>query len=121
MSSEKRILIVDDEPEHRDIWEMVLRKRGYAVRSLPDCSRLFAMIGQYNPALIIMDHYMPGMNGAEAIRLLKAHPVYKDIPVIYFSADEDLPLLASDAGADEYVRKPCSLKELSAAVQRYFL
>ncbi|MCG2616267.1 response regulator [Terrimonas sp. NA20] len=120
MTGEKKILIVDDEPEHRFICETLFNSRGYDVFTIPDCSRLVEVIEQYRPRLIIMDHHMPGMNGADAIRMLKAHADHRSIPVIYFSAHNELADLAKEVGADGYIRKPCELADLTGVIERYF-
>ena len=76
-------------------------------------------IDSYQPSLIFMDHFMPGVTGYDAIKMLKAHPVYCKIPVIYFSVHGDLAKIAREAGADAYFQKPFLADELYSIVDRF--
>lgn len=115
MESRKKVLIVDDDPDHLLICNILLRRRGYDVLPLLGCDPfkdLTDAINTFQPSLIFMDHFMPGMTGFDAIKLLKAHPVYRSIPVIYFSVHGDLALIARQAGADGYFQKPFHANDL---------
>ncbi|MNV83979.1 CAI-1 autoinducer sensor kinase/phosphatase CqsS [compost metagenome] len=59
-----------------------------------------------------MDNWIPKIGGVEATRLLKNHPLYRNIPVIYLSANTDIETLAQQAGADSYLAKPFDLEDL---------
>jgi len=59
-----------------------------------------------------MDNWIPKIGGVEATRLLKNHPLYCNIPVIYLSANTDIETLAQQAGADSYLAKPFDLEDL---------
>jgi CheY-like chemotaxis protein len=109
MDNRKKVLIVDDDPDHLLICNILLRRRGFDVLPLLGCDpfeKLTDAIDSFQPGLIFMDHFMPGVNGLDAIKMLKAHPVYRSIPVIYFSVHGDLALIARQAGADGYFQKP---------------
>lgn len=76
-------------------------------------------IDSFQPALIFMDHFMPGVTGYDAIRMLKAHPVYRSIPVIYFSVHGDLAKIAKEVGADAYFQKPFQAEDLFTITDKY--
>ena len=115
MITSKRILIVDDDPDHLLICNLLFRRRGFDVLPLLGCDpieELTDAIDSFKPTLIFMDHYMPGISGLDAIMILKANPLYRAIPIIYFSIHEDLGTIAKEAGADAHFRKPFQADEL---------
>ncbi|MBS1664543.1 MAG: response regulator [Bacteroidetes bacterium] len=118
----KKILIVDDDPDHLLICNILFRRRGYDVLPLLGCNPIETLtdaIDSFQPSLIFMDHFMPGITGFDAIKMLKNHPTYRSIPVIYFSVHGDLALIARDAGADAYFQKPFQSEELLKIADRF--
>ncbi|HEY4206033.1 MAG TPA: response regulator [Puia sp.] len=115
MENRKKVLIVDDDPDHLLICNILLRRRGFDVMPLLGCDPLKNLtdaIDAFQPSLIFMDHFMPGVTGFDAIKMLKAHPVYRSIPVIYFSVHGELEKIAQQAGADGYFQKPFLTNDL---------
>jgi len=122
MDNRKRILIVDDDPDHLLICNLLFRRRGYEVLPLLGCDPFEVLtdaIDSFKPALIFMDHFMPGVSGLDAIKILKSHPVYRFIPIIYFSVHGDLALIAKEAGADGYFQKPFQSAELMKIAEKF--
>lgn len=122
MESHKNILLVDDDPDHLLICNILFRRRGYNVMPLLGCNPLKTLtdaIDSFQPSLIFMDHFMPGVTGFDAIKMLKAHPVYSKIPVIYFSVHGDLEKIAREAGADAYFQKPFQADDLFTIADRF--
>lgn len=118
----KNILLVDDDVDHLCLCSVILRRQHYAVRTLPGCNNfddLINMVHDFRPALIFMDHSMPGISGLEATRLLKANPLYTRIPIIYFSGQDDVVKLAAAAGADECLRKNFYMPQLLELTAKY--
>jgi CheY-like chemotaxis protein len=118
----KRILIVDDDPDHLLICNILFRRRGYDVMPLMGCDPLTVLtdaIDSFKPDLIFMDHYMPGVCGDDAIKLLKANPVYRLIPVVYFSVHAELENIARHVGADAFFQKPFHVEELLQIAERF--
>jgi two-component system, NtrC family, sensor kinase len=113
------ILVVDDEFLFRDMLAGVLRNAGYEVLVASDGSEALAVCRRARVDLIIADWIMPGMDGVELCRHLKADPTLRQIYVILLTAREKTPdkVTALDAGADEYVVKPCAEVELLARVR----
>ena len=122
MDTQKRILIVDDDADHLLLCNYLFRRRGYDVLPLLGCDpieELHTAIDIFQPMLIFMDHYMPGICGLDAIRELKANPLYRSIPIVYFSIHKELTTIAEQAGADEYFQKPFQADDLIKIADRY--
>jgi|SRR6185437_2932137 len=121
-STLKNILLVDDDVDHLCLCSVILSRQRYAVRTMPGCNNfndLVNMVHDFRPALIFMDHSMPGISGLEATRLLKANPLYARIPIIYFSGQDDVVQLAAAAGADECLRKNFYMPQLLELTAKY--
>jgi len=122
MEKQKRILIVDDDPDHLLICNLLFRRRGYDVLPLLGCDPfedLTEAIDTFKPSLIFMDHFMPGISGLDAIVLLKSNPRYSSIPIVYFSIHDDLAVIAEQAGADGHFKKPFAVDELFKIADKY--
>ncbi|HEV2355833.1 MAG TPA: response regulator [Puia sp.] len=118
----KNILLVDDDLDHLSLCSLILRRQHYAVRILPGCkdiSDLLQVVRDFRPGLIFMDHNMPGVGGLDATRMLKADPLYKGIPIIYFSGQDDIVQLATAAGADDCLRKNFYIPQLLELTAKY--
>jgi len=100
-----KILIVDDDILTVHIQKKILMSRGYEVFTSNTAVNIFGIVAKYEPDLIIMDHNLPLVSGAEATKQLKANAQTAAIPVIYFSSALDIELLAKLAGSDAYVSK----------------
>lgn len=114
-----RILVVDDDPELRDVTKMVLEP-AYEVLSAADGEASLAVARAELPDLILMDQFMPRLDGLGALERLRADPVTEDIPVIIVSAraDEATRVRALDLGAVDFLAKPFSEQELRARLDR---
>lgn len=119
MSDEgKTILIIDDEQDVIDMLTLSLSKAGLKVRSATDGVAGLTKARQEQPALIVLDLMMPKMPGFEVCKLLKTDPVTRAIPVIMLTAkaEEIDRVLGLEIGADDYVTKPFSPRELSLRI-----
>jgi two-component system cell cycle response regulator DivK len=119
MKEYKRIVFVDDDPNHLLIGKLVLERRGYEVLTLNNCEDLITRILDFNADLIFMDHNMPEISGIDATQLLKAEPRTREITVIYFSGEKNIEKLAAEAGADGWLSKPFQIEEMVMTVKRY--
>jgi CheY-like chemotaxis protein len=120
--SAKTILVVDDSPANLKLIRVLLSSEGYQVVTALDAESALAMIASFRPDLILMDLQLPGMDGLQLTRQLKADPVTKNIPIIAITAyamigDE---VKARDAGCDGYLTKPIDTRALPGLVARYF-
>lgn len=117
----KRILVVEDQHDNRQILRDLLGSVGYTLIEAENGEAAVALATQHKPDLILMDIQLPLMDGYEATRRIKADPALKAIPIIVItsyalSGDE---AKARAAGCDAYVTKPYSPRQLLAAVRNY--
>lgn len=118
MSQPKKIFIFDDDHDILEICIIILESKGYEVSTSETSNNIIEKVNSFNPDIIFMDNWIPDIGGAEATRLLKADEQLKHIPVIYFSANNDIHSLAQKAGADNYLSKPFNINELENMVEK---
>ncbi len=118
-TSPSTILIVDDELQSRKLLEVLLEHEGYRTLTAADGQGALALISEHKPDLILLDILMPGMDGLEVARILKANPDTTHIPIIMLTAlvDRRTHLAGLNAGAEEFLTKPLDRAELSLRVQ----
>jgi len=115
---EATILIVDDTASNLRLLVDMLTARGYAVHEAVDGPTALAAAHELHPDLILLDIFMPGMDGYEVCEKLKADPATREIPVIFISAlsDTDNVVKGFDVGAADYITKPFRFREVLARV-----
>lgn len=116
----KRVLVCDDDVNISEIVALVLTDADWEVYTIPDCNNMIEKIESINPSVIFMDHKIPDEGGIVATQIIKNHPDYSDIPVIYFTAHDDIDNLAQKAGADYMLQKPFNIKQLEETVSKAF-
>ena len=111
-------VIVDDDPDIRAMVAMKLSSAGYTVHEEVDGEAGLAAVLQINPTVVILDWMMPRMNGLEVLQRLRSDDVTRDVPVLLLTAraQEDAIERGFAAGADDYVVKPFSPRELLTRV-----
>ena len=117
----KRILAIEDHEENRRMLRLLLQSAGFEmIEALPGEDGV-AMAEKERPDLILMDIQLPGLDGYEATRRIKANPDLRHIPIIvvtsYALSGDDVK--AFEAGCDAYVTKPFVPRELLAKVRGY--
>ena len=117
----KRILVVEDQEDNRQILRDLLSNSGFEMIEAEDGEQALVQAAKHRPDLILMDIQLPIMDGYEATRRLKADAELKSIPIIVvtsyaLSGDEDK---ARAAGCDAYVAKPYSPRALLAKIREY--
>ncbi|MFC4700404.1 phosphate regulon transcriptional regulator PhoB [Glaciecola siphonariae] len=115
----RKILLVEDEAPIREMLSFVLEQAGFTVDEAEDYDVGLAKIKEPYPDLILLDWMLPGGSGVQLAKKLKSHEFAKDIPVIMLTArsEEDDKIRGLEAGADDYVTKPFSPKELVARIK----
>lgn len=108
------VLVVDDNAQNLKLVRVLLLSEGYEVRTANDAEEALRVLETFAPTLILMDLQLPGMDGLELTRRLKADPKRQNISVIALTAyamkgDE---LKALNAGCDAYIAKPIDIEEL---------
>ena len=113
------VLVADDDPDILDLVRYRLERSGYEVAIARDGAEAVKLAGELTPALAVLDVMMPSLDGFEVTRRLRENPGTRGIPVILLTAraQEADVQEGFDAGADDYIRKPFSPRELSARVQ----
>lgn len=114
-----KILVVDDEEDVTELVAYHLRAKGWQVETLTDPARILEVSRRVCPDLIILDVMMPGVDGLQICRLFKADPGFREIPIILLTAraEEEDRVQGFEIGADDYVCKPFSPRELVHRVQ----
>ena len=116
--SGKQILIVEDERPIREMIAFGLRRHGFEVREAVDVTSARASIADRRPDLVLVDWMLPDMSGLELTRALKRDKDTQELPIIMLTAraEEQDKVLGLDGGADDYVTKPFSPRELLARI-----
>jgi two-component system alkaline phosphatase synthesis response regulator PhoP len=114
----RTVLVVDDEKDIRELVGFHLAEDGYAVREAESGEDALAALAAERPALVVLDVMLPGVDGLEVCRRLRADPATATIPVIMLTAraTEIDRVLGLEIGADDYIVKPFSPRELVARV-----
>lgn len=115
----ERILIVDDEAAIREMIAIALDLAGFECLEAEDALAAHHLIVDERPSLILLDWMLPGMSGVELARRLKRDEGTSEIPVIMLTArgEEDNKIQGLDAGADDYITKPFSTRELVSRIK----
>jgi len=121
-SSRNKIILVDDNIANLAVGRNLL-KVYYEVYPAPSAAKLFEILENVIPELILLDIEMPEMNGYEAIKKLKSDPVFSDIPVIFVTSktDEGSELEGFNLGAVDYVSKPFSAPLLLKRIENHLM
>lgn len=115
------ILIVDDNSINLKLIKVMLSLEGYNVRTATDAKSALEVLAHFTPELILMDIQLPGMDGLELTRQLKANPKYQDVIILAITAyamkgDEEKAL---NAGCDGYIAKPINTQTLPTLIKVY--
>ena len=118
-----RILVVEDNPTNMRLSTFLLESEGHVVLGAADAEQGLTLAREEQPDLVLMDIQLPGMDGLEATKLLKADVATRDIPVVALTAlamkgDEER---IRSAGCDGYIAKPLSYKSFLSVVGKHLL
>jgi DNA-binding response OmpR family regulator len=114
-----RVLIVEDEMEIRDFLSHQFNESGATTQSLSSAENLLQTIESFKPTVILLDQMMPGKSGKQVIQEVRCHPQFGELPIMMVTgvSDEEEKIEALELGADDYVTKPFSVKEVIARAQ----
>lgn len=115
-----RILLADDDPRVRHVVSRYLDLEGFEIATVADGEAAYAAVSADPPDLVILDIMMPGIDGLEVCRRLRANSVTAETPILMFSALSEEARAAEAAGADGLVPKPFHLPALANAVHTFF-
>lgn len=113
-----QILVVEDEPAIQELIAFTLNRAGHGVQCACDAQEAYVCVRDGAPDLILLDWMLPGMSGVDLARRLRAEPKSKKVPIIMLTArnSEQDRIVGLESGADDYVTKPFSPRELLARI-----
>ncbi len=113
----KKILVIDDDKDVLSLVSYILEEQGYIVVTTPSES-ILSQLSDIRPDLILLDHWLNSTYGGELCKQLKENSLYQHIPIILFSAINNLQEVAEDSCADAYIEKPFDIDDLEKVVSR---
>lgn len=116
---EKCVFFCDDDADILDICRIILESEGIKVITCSSAETLHSSLDEHTPHLIFIDNGLAGITGQELISRLKGSDRYKSVPVVLFSANSEIELMAQRSSADGWLAKPFDIKELKSTVQNY--
>src|SRR5690349_11900245 len=116
---EKNILVVEDERAIREMVVFTLKRAGFSVREAEDASTARHAVADRRPDLVLLDWMLPDLSGLEFARSLRREDATRELPIMMLTARaaEDDKVLGLESGADDYLTKPFSARELVARIQ----
>lgn len=115
----KKILVVDDEPDVTDLVAYHLKAKSFHVECLNDATASISKARSFQPDLVILDIMMPHLSGIQVCRILRADPKLAKVPIVFLTAKAEAHdrIEGLESGADDYLSKPFSPKELVLRVE----
>ncbi|WGQ07768.1 response regulator [Pedobacter gandavensis] len=119
MGNSKKVFVFDDNADILELCTIILEDAGYEIKTSATSNQIIDQVMAYMPDIIFMDNWLPDVGGIDATRELKSDERLKNIPVIYFTANNDVKSLAEQAGADGYLSKPFDIQELEDIIEKH--
>ena len=110
-TSKPEVLVVDDDEDMLIMMQHMLMAEGYVPLISPNAQNAMEIISHRNPAMVLLDLRMIGIDGGDICQQIKSDPHTSSIPVIILSANHNIESIAKDCGADAYLTKPFSLEK----------
>lgn len=119
MNTQTRILVVDDERAIREMVCLYLAQEGFECQEAANAHEAESRIHEQLPDLILLDWMMPGLSGVDLVRRLRKEDDTRHLPIILLTAktEEQDKITGLDTGADDYIAKPFSTRELGARIR----
>ena len=114
--SVRTVLVVDDDPDLRELMRLLLEGAGYRVETARDGREALERVSAHAPALVLLDMKMPGMNGWQFARTLR-RTHNRRIPIVVVTAGDDARRTAEEVGAEAYLGKPFELDDVLKVVE----
>jgi len=114
----KKIIVIDDDPAIQDSVSLIFSPPDYEVIVCPNGNNILA--GEFEiPDIFIIDKQLPGVDGLEICKHLKTHEATKNVPVIMMSASPAMSEFSKAAGAEDFIEKPYSVKQMRGLVAKH--
>ena len=115
----KRVFIFDDNEELLELCTIILEEMGCEIKTSKTSNNIEKQVSEFMPDIIFMDNWLPDVSGVDATKQLKANKSLQQIPVIYFSANNNISALAKSAGADDFLSNPFDISALENMLKKY--
>ena len=119
MKKGKKVFIFDDNEELLELCTIILEDIGCEIKTSVTSNNIEQQVKDFSPDMIFMDNWLPDISGIEATKILKRNKDLQKIPVIYFSANNNIGALAKEAGADDFLAKPFDVAAFEKIVKKY--
>ena len=116
---QKCVLIYDDDAEILLLCRMILQKQNYRVETRATCDNIIDDIKSLKPDVILMDLWIPQMGGEKATEQIRGNPVSKDIPVLLFSANDEIRKISKTSKANGYIQKPFDIHDFKREIEKW--
>ena len=114
----EKVLIFDDDADILEVCTIVLQTNGFKVITQKNCEDILAKIDLHTPDVLLMDNKIPPLGGIEACKTIRASAEHASVPIVFFSANQDVARLAGEAGADRFIEKPFDLDALVSTLRK---
>jgi DNA-binding response OmpR family regulator len=114
-----KILICEDDEGVSELLKLVLEGEGFEVRVMSNSKGIQKKVKGYLPDLLLLDMWIPGVDGMETTKILKKDPQTTNVPIIVISAFDKADRRSKESGADDFIAKPFNIKDLLAKVHKY--
>ena len=111
-------MIFDDDADILEVCTIVLEDNGFEIYTHDNCEDVLQKLDHVLPDVVLMDNKIPPSGGIPASRVIRGSADHGNLPIVFFSANQDVARLAEEAGADTYVEKPFDLGNLVRTLQR---
>jgi DNA-binding response OmpR family regulator len=113
----EKVLIFDDDADILEVCSIVLQTNDFEVTTQANCEDILEKISRYTPDVLLMDNKIPPSGGIAACRTIRGSAEYAGLPIVFFSANQDVARLAAEAGADHFIEKPFDLDTLVSTLR----
>ena len=115
----KLVLVADDDNDLLQLVKMQLQQEGFTVELFPNGRGITCMAAKNHPDIILLDITMDGISGDDICKKLKSDRITSDIPIIMFSANENIEQIVSSCGANDFVRKPFDARVMTEKIMHH--
>lgn len=119
LSQQKCILIYDDDVEILTVCKAILAGKNYRIETLLHCENVIEDIQKIKPDIVLMDLWIPKIGGENAIKLMMENETIKNIPVILFSANDEIEKINDRIQAQGFLKKPFDIKDFKKVLGKY--
>lgn len=117
--NQKTILVCDDDQSILEVIQIILEENGYIVKTKTNGKGIQKSISQIKPDLILLDLWMPGIDGKEITKIVKKDGLHSSIPIIIISALNNTQKISQEIGADGFIPKPFDISSLLSTVKKF--